>query len=83
MNGINHANVTYTLVEPLSGTFLKTLPSLVTALRKVTLRKHETHPPRFKKKGSSVSIQTTGFICAGVSFVGGCKWHALFYLISL
>ena len=47
-------------------------------------RKHETHPPRVKKrrkKGFRLDSNDCGFICAGVKFVGGYKWHALFYLL--
>ena len=30
-----------------------------------------------------LSANDCGFICAGVNFVGGYKWHALFYLSCL
>ena len=51
-------------------------------------RKHETHPPRVKKKRRKkkefrLGSNDCGFICAGVNFVGGYKWQALFYLSCL
>ena len=50
-------------------------------------RKHETHPPRVKKKKKKEEFRLDsndcGFICAGVNFVGGYKWHALFHLSCL
>ena len=51
-------------------------------------RKHETHPPRVKRKKKKeedfrLDSNDCGFICTGVIFVGGCKWHALFYLSFL
>ena len=39
-------------------------------------RKHETHPPRVKKKKKKkfrLDSNDSGFICAGVNFVGGYK----------
>ena len=44
-------------------------------------RKHETHPPRVKKDELRLDSNDCGFICAGVNFVGGYKWHALFYWV--
>ena len=112
-----------TLRASLSGTFLQTLPDLVTPLQGHSssprscpptrsapserfgyydcgsnlapkhARKHETHPPRVKKKKKKkkeeeekefrLDSNDCGFICAGVNFVGGYKWHALFYLSCL
>ena len=48
-------------------------------------RKHETHPPMVKKKEkeSRLDSDDCGFICAGVNFAGGYKFHALFYLSCL
>ena len=38
-------------------------------------RKHETHPPRVKKKKKEFCLDSNdcGFICAGVNFVGVYK----------
>ena len=38
--------------------------------------------PGYKKK-SRLDSNDCGFICAGVNFVAGYKWHALFYLSCL
>ena len=48
-------------------------------------RKHEAHPPRVKKNQQEFCLDSNDciFICAGVNFVGGYKWHALFYLSCL
>ena len=48
-------------------------------------RKHETHPHRVEKEEKEFRLDSNdcGFICAGVNFVGGYKWHALFYLSCL
>ena len=47
-------------------------------------RKHETlHPPRVYEKEFRLESNDCGFIRAGVNFVGGYKWHALFYLSCL
>ena len=103
-----------TLQAPLSGTFLQTLPDLVTPLKGHSLSprncpptwsvpserfgywcdcrsnlspkhacKHETHSPWVKKKKFHLDSNDCGFICAGINFVGGYKWHALFYLSCL
>ena len=47
--------------------------------------KHETHPPRVKKRRKEFCLDSNdfGFICAGVNFVGSCKRHALFYFNCL
>ena len=45
-------------------------------LGKPHARKHETHPPRVKKKEEEefrLDSNDCGFICAGVNFVGGYK----------
>ena len=44
--------------------------------------KHEAHPPWVEKE-FCLSSNECGFICAGVNFVVGYKWHALFYLSCL
>ena len=93
-----------TLRASLSGTFLQTLPDLVSPLKGHCLsprscpatrsapserfgyyydcrsnlapkhaRKHETHPPRLKKKEFRLDSNDCGFVCAGVNFVGGYK----------
>ena len=36
-----------------------------------------------KKKEFRLDSNDCGFICAGVNFVGGYKWYALFYLSCL
>ena len=47
-------------------------------------RKHDTHPPpRVKKRKLHLDSTDCGFICACVNFVGGYKWHTLFYLSCL
>ena len=52
-------------------------------------REQETHPPWVKKKKKKkkkefcLDSNDCGFICAGVNFVDGYKWHALFYLSCL
>ena len=44
--------------------------------------KHETHPPRVKKKKKRKKFRfdsnDCGFVCAGVNFVGDYKRHVLF-----
>ena len=107
-----------TLRASLSGTFLQTLPELVTPLKGYSSsrrsclptrsapservryeydcrsslaskhpRKHKTHPPRVKKNKKKTEFRLDsndyGFICAGVNFVGGYKWHALVYFSCL
>ena len=43
-------------------------------------RKHEMHPPRVKKrKRFRLESNDCGFICAGVNFVGGYKWHTFLF----
>ena len=36
-----------------------------------------------KEKEFRLDSNDCGFICAGVNFVGGYKWHALFYFSCL
>ena len=51
---------------------------LLTNLAAKHARKHEAPPPQFR-----LDSIACGFICAGVNFAGGYKWHALFYLSCL
>ena len=48
-------------------------------------RKHETHPPRVKKREKKKKVPSLFkrlwfLICTGVNFVGGYKWQTLFSL---
>ena len=36
-----------------------------------------------KERVAALDSNDCGFICAGVNFVGGYKWRALFYLSCL
>ena len=36
-----------------------------------------------RKKDVRLDFNDSGFICAGVNFIDGYKWHALFYLSCL
>ena len=36
-----------------------------------------------EKKEFRLDSKDCGFICVGVNFVGGYKWHALFYFSCL
>ena len=94
-----------TLRAPLSGTFLQSLPDLVTPLKghfhlRAAVQRRGQRPPKGSSTNMTVEATTgggkkrrkkefrldsndCGFICAGVNFVGGYKWHTLFYLSCL